>query len=160
MLPRTVAVLGAGQMGGGIAHVIAKTAKLNVILYDKSEAQLGKQKDYIHSGLMKLVNKNELDSREKEIIMSRITTTTQISSVGQAQFCVEAVPEDIEIKKAIIQSVNDLSIDDLTFASNTSSIPITKLASMYRSPERFIGMHFMNPGNNHNDFALPLTHGM
>jgi 3-hydroxybutyryl-CoA dehydrogenase len=141
---KTVAVLGAGTMGNGIAHVFAR-AGYKVILRDVEPRFLDRGLDTIAKNLDREIKKGKLPESEKSSILSRVVPVTDLSAIVVADFAVEAVPEKIEIKRAVLGEADRLLREDVILASNTSSIAITTLAALTRRPDRFVGMHFMNP---------------
>ena len=141
---RTVAVLGAGTMGNGIAHVFAR-AGYSVILRDVEERFLQRAMETIGKNLDREVKKGKLSEAEKPRVLARLKPVTDMSAVAAADYVVEAVPEKIEIKRAVLTEADRLLRPEVILTSNTSSIAITSLAAMTRRPERFVGMHFMNP---------------
>jgi 3-hydroxybutyryl-CoA dehydrogenase len=141
---KTVAVLGAGTMGNGIAHVFARAGH-NVILRDVEERFLERGMDTIRKNLDREVKKGKLAESDKPGVLARLNPTTDMSAIAVADFVIEAVPEKIEIKRAVLTEADRLSRPEVILASNTSSISTTTLAAMTKRPERFVGMHFMNP---------------
>ena len=141
---KTVAVLGAGTMGNGIAHVFAR-AGYNVILRDVQESFLQRGMETIGKNLDREVKKGKLTEAEKPQVLARLKPVTDFAAVAAADFVVEAVPEKLEIKRAVLTEADKLLRPDVILTSNTSSIAITTLAAMTKRPERFVGMHFMNP---------------
>ena len=141
---KTVAVLGAGTMGNGIAHVFAR-AGYNVILRDVQESFLQRGMETIGKNLDREVKKGKLTEAEKPQVLARLKPVTDFAAVAAADFAVEAVPEKLEIKRAVLTEADKLLRPEVILTSNTSSIAITTLAAMTKRPERFVGMHFMNP---------------
>ncbi|MBK6689950.1 MAG: 3-hydroxybutyryl-CoA dehydrogenase [Deltaproteobacteria bacterium] len=141
---KTVGVIGAGQMGAGIAQVAAQ-AGLRVILNDVDERAVERGVTKIQAGLEKLVQKGALTAATQAEILGRITGSGKMASLSEADFVIEAVSENEGLKKKIFAEVDGLAKEHVILASNTSSISITRLAAGTRRPERFIGMHFMNP---------------
>jgi 3-hydroxybutyryl-CoA dehydrogenase len=141
---KTVAVLGAGTMGNGIAHVFAR-AGYKVILRDVEQRFLDRGLDAIAKNLDREIKKGKLAEADKGSVLARVIPVTDMSAVANVDFAVEAVPEKIEIKRALLTEVDKLLRDDVILASNTSSIAITTLAALTKRPDRFVGMHFMNP---------------
>jgi 3-hydroxybutyryl-CoA dehydrogenase len=141
---KTVAVLGAGTMGNGIAHVFAR-AGYNVILRDVQESFLLRGMETIGKNLDREVKKGKLAEAEKPQVLARLKLVTDMAAVVAADFVVEAVPEKLEIKRAVLTEADKLLRPEVILTSNTSSIAITTLAAMTKRPERFVGMHFMNP---------------
>ena len=141
---KTVAVLGAGTMGNGIAHVFAG-AGYNVILRDVQESFLQRGMETIGKNLDREVKKGKLNEEEKPVVLARLKPVTDMEAIATADFVVEAVPEKIEIKRAVLTEADRLLRPEVILTSNTSSISMTALAAMTRRPQRFVGMHFMNP---------------
>ena len=141
---KTVAVLGAGTMGNGIAHVFAR-AGYEVILRDVEERFLERGMETIGKNLDREVKKGKLNEEEKSVVLARLKPVTDMEAIATAEFVVEAVPEKIEIKRAVLTEADRLLRPEVILTSNTSSISMTALAAMTRRPQRFVGMHFMNP---------------
>ena len=141
---KTVVVLGSGTMGNGIAHVFAR-AGYKVILRDVEQRFLDRAMDTIAKNLDREIKKGKLAESEKGTVLSRLVPVTDMSAISNADFLVEAVPEKLEIKRRALTEADHLLRPDVIMASNTSSIAMTTLAAMTRRPERFVGMHFMNP---------------
>ncbi len=139
-----IGIVGAGQMGGGIAHVCA-LAGLDVTLLDIEDAVLARAVDTIRGNLARQVSRGKIAEGEAEAAVARIATTTDYASFAACDAVVEAATENEEIKRAVFQSMLPHLRDDALIASNTSSISITRLAAGTDRPERFIGLHFMNP---------------
>ncbi len=138
-----IAVLGSGQMGSGIAQVAAQVQK-KVYLYDSNSEALTKAHALILKSLEKLASKNLIQERP-ELIFSRISIVNKIEDLKDADCVIEAVTENFEVKKSLFQSLDKVVGSQAIFASNTSSISITKLAATTQRADKFIGMHFMNP---------------
>lgn len=141
---KTVGVVGAGQMGSGIAQVAAQ-AGLNVVVTDVSEAALDKGRRSIESSLSRLVKKEKLTQAEADEALGRVSWASSLSAHAKCDFVVEAVTENEELKRRIFKELDEAVPAGRIIASNTSSISITRLAAATQRPERFIGMHFMNP---------------
>jgi 3-hydroxybutyryl-CoA dehydrogenase len=141
---KTVAVLGAGTMGNGIAHVFAARG-FSVILRDIEQCFLDRGMDTISKNLDRQIKKGQLPEADKAAILGRIRAVTDLSAIAAADFAVEAVPENLPLKTEVLKAVDALLRKDVILASNTSTIPITALAAITSRPGRFIGMHFMNP---------------
>ncbi|MEN9826368.1 MAG: hypothetical protein RI953_2113 [Pseudomonadota bacterium] len=140
---KRVGVVGAGQMGNGIAQVLAQSG-FNVVLMDVSEASLKKAMSSIEKSLAKLFEKGKLPEHPP-MIAGRIKCTTQLKDFADCDFAIEAVSEQEELKKSIFRQLDEVLPAHAILASNTSSLPITRLASSTKRAEKFIGMHFMNP---------------
>ena len=143
MAVKKIGVVGAGTMGMGIAQ-IAATSGFEVILNDVSEDFLQRSLKIINKSLSKLSEKGKIEE-DKETILSRIKTTTSFADLKKAEFVVEAVYEDFEVKKKVLTELDKLLPPSVILTSNTSSISITRLAALTKRPSQFMGMHFMNP---------------
>jgi 3-hydroxybutyryl-CoA dehydrogenase len=139
-----IAVLGAGTMGNGIAHVFARSG-YNVILRDVEKRFLDRGLDTIGKNLDREVKKAKITEADKAAALGRINATTDMSKLAAADFAVEAVPEQLDLKIRVLKEAGAVLRPGAILASNTSSISITQLAAQTSRPERFIGMHFMNP---------------
>ena len=140
----TIGVIGAGQMGNGIAHVSAH-AGLTVVMQDISEAFAAKGVANIDKNLQRGVDKGKMTAEEKAAILGRIRTTTKLEDLADCDIVVEAATENWVIKKQIFETLDKVCKPGAILASNTSSISITKLAAVTKRPDVVIGMHFMNP---------------
>jgi len=138
------AVIGAGTMGNGIAHVFAQSG-FDVTLIDVDAGFLEKALGIIDKNLARQVKKEVIDEATKEATLGRITKSTDLGDAGTADIIVEAVPEDEGLKADIFKKLDGIAKDGAILASNTSSIPITRLGAFTKRPEKVIGMHFMNP---------------
>ena len=141
---RTVGVIGAGQMGNGIAHV-ASLAGCDVRLVDINQAQLDKALATIDKNMTRQVRSERISEADKKKAMGRIKTGTDNKLLSDCDLVVEAAVEKEEIKREILKAICPLLKADAIIASNTSSISITRLAAATDRPTKFIGMHFMNP---------------
>ncbi len=141
---KKVAVLGAGTMGNGIAHVFAR-AGYHVILRDVETRFLDRGLETIGKNLDREVKKEKISAADKPLILGRIQATTDVAALAAADFAVEAVPEQLDLKVRLLKDVDAALKPGVILASNTSSISITQLAAQTSRPEKFIGMHFMNP---------------
>ena len=142
---KNIAVIGAGTMGNGIAHVFAQNG-FNVQLIDLSEAQLEKAIATISKNLDRQVAKGTLTEEQKAQTLANLTTSNSIESgVSNAELVVEAATENVDLKLKIFQTLDANAPANCILASNTSSISITKIASVTNRPAQVIGMHFMNP---------------
>lgn len=139
-----VGIVGGGQMGGGIAQAVA-TAGLEVSLVEVKDELIKKAMEGISWGLDKFIKKGKLLPEQKEEIVKRIRCTLRLEDLKDIDLVIEAVPEKEALKLEIFRRLEALCPPRVIFATNTSSIPITKLASAIMRPERFIGIHFMNP---------------
>ncbi|WP_411123397.1 3-hydroxyacyl-CoA dehydrogenase family protein [Streptomyces sp. x-19] len=143
-MAKKLAVIGAGLMGSGIAQVSAQ-AGWDVVLRDVTDEALARGKGGIAASFEKFVAKGKLAAAAAEEALGRITTTTDLDAVADADVVVEAVFEKIEVKREIFQALDKLAKDDAVLASNTSAIPITKIAAATSRPERVVGTHFFSP---------------
>ncbi len=141
---RTVAVLGAGTMGNGIAHVFARSG-YDVILRDVEAGLLDRAMGTVAKNLDREIKKGKISGAEKPQILARIRATVDFSEIARADFVVEAVPERQDLKLSVLREADRLLRPEAILASNTSSISVTTLAAATSRPDRFIGMHFMNP---------------
>jgi 3-hydroxybutyryl-CoA dehydrogenase len=141
---KTVAVLGAGTMGNGIAHVFARSG-FTVILRDIDQCFLDRAIGTIGKNLDREIKKGKLPEAEKGTVLARVKPVTDMASIAGADFVVEAVPEKLEIKRAVLTEADRILRPEVIIASNTSSISMTTLAALTTRPDRFVGMHFMNP---------------
>jgi len=141
---KTVAVLGAGTMGNGIAHVFAR-AGYQVILRDVEQRFLDRGMETIAKNLDREVKKGKLREAEKSEVLARLNPVTDFAAIAVADFVVEAVPEKLEIKRAVLTEADRLLRPEVILASNTSSISLTTLAALTKRADKFVGMHFMNP---------------
>jgi 3-hydroxybutyryl-CoA dehydrogenase len=131
-------------MGNGIAHVFAR-ACYNVILRDVDQRYLDRALDTIGKNLDREVKKGKLAESEKSTVLVRLKPVTDMAAIAAADFAVEAVPEKLEIKRAVLTEADQILRPEVILASNTSSISVTALAALTSRPDRFVGMHFMNP---------------
>jgi 3-hydroxybutyryl-CoA dehydrogenase len=141
---KKVAVLGAGTMGNGIAHVFAR-AGYSVILRDVETRFLDRGLETIGKNLDREVKKDKITAADKPLTLSRIQPTTDVAALADADFAIEAVPEQLDLKVRLLKDVDTALKPGVILASNTSSISITQLAAQTSRPDKFIGMHFMNP---------------
>lgn len=139
-----IAVLGAGQMGSGIAQVCA-AAGYPVLLRDLDPAALDRARKVIATSLDRLVAKAKITDADKAATLGRITTASAAEALADADLVIEAVTEHLDVKRAIFRELSSTCRPDAILASNTSSISLTRLAAAVDHPERVIGMHFMNP---------------
>jgi 3-hydroxybutyryl-CoA dehydrogenase len=137
-------VVGAGQMGNGIAHVCA-LAGLPVTMLDVNPAALEKAMATMRHNMERQVNRNLITAEERDVALTRVATTTDYAAFGDSDLVIEAATEKEAIKHAVFQALTPHLKSSCMLASNTSSISITRLAAATDRPERFIGMHFMNP---------------
>jgi 3-hydroxybutyryl-CoA dehydrogenase len=139
-----IGVVGAGTMGNGIAQVAAR-AGYTAILQDISEEFLTRGLAAVDKSLQRDVDKERLSAEEKQSIIGRIQTTTDLNDFHSASLVVEAVTENFEVKSQVFRALDQITPPTAILASNTSSISITKLGATTKRPDKVIGMHFMNP---------------
>jgi 3-hydroxybutyryl-CoA dehydrogenase len=139
-----MAVIGAGQMGSGIAQVAAQ-AGLGVVLADASPELAKRSVDKLAATLTKLVEKGKIPAAEREAVLGRIRPARALEDCANADLAIEAIVENESVKKELFLKLDALLRPEALLASNTSSISITALAAATRRPDRFVGMHFMNP---------------
>ena len=142
---KTFGVVGAGQMGNGITQVAAHPGGLNVIMNDIADEFVERGFNTISKNLDRLVAKEKITADKKEEILSRIKTSTNLEDMKDADFVVEAAIEREDLKLNIFRTLDDVCKPGVILATNTSSIPITRIAAATKRPELVIGMHFMNP---------------
>ncbi|MEV0264564.1 3-hydroxyacyl-CoA dehydrogenase family protein [Streptomyces sp. NPDC050617] len=143
-MAKKLAVIGAGLMGSGIAQVSAQ-AGWDVVLRDVTDAALTRGTDAIKTSYDRFVAKGKLDAGAAEAALGRITTTTDLDGAADADIVVEAVFENIDTKREIFRTLDGLVGERTVLASNTSAIPITKIAAATTRPERVVGAHFFSP---------------
>jgi enoyl-CoA hydratase/3-hydroxyacyl-CoA dehydrogenase len=142
---KRVTILGSGIMGHGIAQVSAM-AGYNVAIRDIDQSFLDKAMEKVRWSLNKLVEKGKISSKDAETILARISTFVDLKeSLNNCDLVIEAVPEDMNLKKKVFAEVDKLAPSSTVFASNTSTLPITEIANTTSRPNRFIGIHFFNP---------------
>jgi 3-hydroxybutyryl-CoA dehydrogenase len=141
---KTIMVVGAGQMGSGIAQVAAQ-AGYNCILCDQQTAYVERALANIDKFLERSVQKGKMGADEKKAVLSRIYITSEMDMAAQADLVVEAVTENLEVKKGVFIELDRIAQPHTILASNTSSLALTQLAGFTKRPDKVIGMHFMNP---------------
>ncbi|WP_434510732.1 3-hydroxybutyryl-CoA dehydrogenase [Desulfitobacterium sp. AusDCA] len=141
---KTIMVIGAGQMGGGIAQVSAQ-AGYSVILNDINEEFLTRGLGIIEKNLQRSIEKGKLGAAEKKVILNRITKSTALQDAASADLVIEAAVENLTIKSQIFAQLDSICPEHTILSTNTSSLPITEIAAFTKRPDRVIGMHFMNP---------------
>ena len=141
---KTFGVIGAGQMGRGIAQVAAQ-AGLDVVLLDASDELASGGKKRIAADLEKQVQKGKLDAAARDAVLARVTPKVGYDALATCDFCVEAATENVDLKLRIFSDADKALPAHAILASNTSSISVTRLASVTKRPTQVVGMHFMNP---------------
>ena len=144
MAIKTIGVVGAGQMGNGIAHVCA-LAGYDVVLHDISEEQISRALETIDYNMERQVSREKITAEDKQAALERIRTTTDINDLKDVDLAIEAATENEDIKREIFKQLCPILKPEALLATNTSSISITRLAAGTDRPERFVGLHFMNP---------------
>ncbi|MFD4816264.1 3-hydroxybutyryl-CoA dehydrogenase [Peribacillus butanolivorans] len=139
-----VMVIGAGQMGSGIAQVCAMSG-YEVLLHDLKEEYVEKGLGTIIKNLSRQVEKGKMAAGDKEATLSRLTSSTDIKNAAGVDLVIEAAIENMEIKTKLFAELDEITPKHVILASNTSSLPITEIAAATKRPEKVIGMHFMNP---------------
>jgi len=142
---KLLAIIGSGQMGSGIAQVAAQVAKLPVIIVDRDSTKIQTSIQFMDKLLKKDVEKGKISEQDKQETQKRISTTTNMKDIKNADFVIEAVNEDRELKTNIFKELSILMSPNTILATNTSSISITKIAAATNRADKVIGMHFMNP---------------
>ncbi|MEM7246775.1 MAG: 3-hydroxybutyryl-CoA dehydrogenase [Acidobacteriota bacterium] len=141
---RTIGVVGLGTMGAGIVQAALQSG-YPVIAWDASEIAVRRGRDRIDGGLKKFESKGKIEPGQAEVMMGRLKMAEDVSAFAEADLVVEAVLEQEGIKTELFGSLDEACPDSTILATNTSSISITRLAASTKRPDRFIGMHFMNP---------------
>ena len=139
-----IGVLGAGQMGGGIAQVAAQKNG-SVILVDLSQQALDKALKTIHRSCDKFIEKEKMTKEEKERLLEQLETSTSMKDFKGCDVVIEAIVEDIKVKREVFKKLDEICAPHTLLCSNTSSISITDIASQTQRPDKVAGMHFMNP---------------
>ena len=154
---RRVAVLGAGLMGAGIAYLTAALADTDVRLKDRDEAALGRGLKHIRETLDERVQSRRLAATERDLKMARVTATTDYEGFDAVDLVIEAVFEDLDLKRQVLAEVERSAAKTAIFASNTSSLPIAQIAAGARRPEQVIGMHYFSPAHKMPLLELVVT---
>ncbi|MGX5479917.1 3-hydroxybutyryl-CoA dehydrogenase [Bacillus thuringiensis] len=141
---QNIVVIGAGQMGSGIAQVCAM-AGYDVKVQDLKQEQLDRGLAIIMKNLARQVEKGRMKEEDKEATLNRLTVTLDLDCVKEADLIIEAAVEKMDIKKKIFANLDEIAPEHAILATNTSSLPITEIAAVTKRPEKVIGMHFMNP---------------
>ncbi len=141
---KTVGVAGAGSMGAGITQVAAQ-AGFQVKVVDVSEEIFARAKKTITTSLERMLKKEKITEAQMEQTLGRISFSTEVSTLAGVPFIIEAVFEDIEVKKELFAKLDAVCGDEVIYATNTSSIAITEMAALVKRPTKFVGMHFFNP---------------
>lgn len=139
-----IMVIGAGQMGAGIAQVCAQ-AHYDVVLYDLNEVALDQGMTNIKDNLIRSVRKEKMTEEEKKVVLSRLNISLNLNEAAHCDLIIEAVVENMTVKSDLFRKIDNIAPEHTILATNTSSLPITELAATTNRPEKVIGMHFMNP---------------
>jgi len=139
-----IGIIGAGSMGTGIAQVAA-TAGHDVIVFDTNSNQLQKSNESIHSTMRMLADKGKIKEEDSDIILSKFQYTDKLGELSKCGLIIEAIVEDLDIKKKLFSQLDEIVKEDCFLATNTSSLPVVAVASGSRKPGRVIGLHFFNP---------------
>jgi 3-hydroxybutyryl-CoA dehydrogenase len=142
---KTVGVIGAGTMGNGIAQVAAQVGGLNVIMNDIKQEFVDRGLATIDKNLSRLVAKEKITEAEKATVLSRIKTSIVVADMKDADFVIEAATETLDLKLELFRRLDEACKPDVIIATNTSSIPITRLAAATKRADKVVGMHFFNP---------------
>jgi 3-hydroxybutyryl-CoA dehydrogenase len=143
-MSEVIGVIGAGTMGNGIAQVAAR-AGYSVVMRDVKDEFLQRGLQAINKSLQRDVDKDRLSAEEKQSVIKRIKSTTELEALSEASFVVEAATEDLDVKTELFRALDRFTPPEAILASNTSSISITRLGAATSRPDKVIGMHFMNP---------------
>jgi len=142
---KTVGVVGAGTMGNGIAQVAAQVGGLNVIMNDIKQEFVDRGLATIDKNLSRLVAKEKITEADKAAVLGRIKTSTDVADMKDVDFVIEAATETLDLKLALFKSLDEACKPVFLLATNTSSIPVTRLAAATKRADRVVGMHFFNP---------------
>lgn len=140
----TIMVVGSGTMGAGIAQVAAQ-AKYRVIMNDLSSNLVEKGLNTIFENLDRQVKKEKMGTTDKDAVMAQVTGSISLEDAKDADFVIEAIAEKLELKKEVFEKLDNICKSEVIFATNTSTIPITNIATAVKRPDKFVGMHFFNP---------------
>jgi 3-hydroxybutyryl-CoA dehydrogenase len=144
MKVQSLGIVGAGQMGNGIAHVAAQSG-IRVVMRDLEDRFVKKGLDTVAKNLQRGVDKGKMTAADKDAVLSRITGTTKLEDLAACDLVVEAAIEKLDVKLELFKTLDGIVKPGSILATNTSSLPITKIAAATSRPDRVIGMHFMNP---------------
>ena len=142
---KKIGVVGAGTMGQGIAQICAM-AGYHVVLYDVKDAAIQNGFEKIDGNIKKGIERGKVSKEQRDNTLSRIKTSTDIQDL-KCDLVIEAIVEKLDVKRELFSTLEEINGSNTILASNTSSIPITRIASALKNPERFVGMHFFNPAH-------------
>jgi len=142
---KRVGVVGAGQMGTGIGIVAATVAKTDVVMIDANQASLDRSKAFMENLFKKDIAKGKITEADAAAAFARVSFNTDAGALEKSQYVIEAATENLALKEKLFATMDSVAPADAILASNTSSIPITKIAAATKRPSQVIGMHFMNP---------------
>ncbi len=137
-------VVGLGTMGSGVAEVLARNG-LTVVGVDVDEAGLARGRAHLDASTARAVARNKMTEQERTALLSRITTTTDLSALADADLVIEAVPEDLDVKRAVFAELDRITRPEAILATNTSSLSVTEISVATANPRRVVGVHFFNP---------------
>jgi 3-hydroxybutyryl-CoA dehydrogenase len=141
---KTIGVIGTGMMGGGIAQV-ASQIRCEVLFQNRKQESVDRGLDRIAKGLEKMVKRDKITRAQSEGILSRIRGVVPLEELKRCDLIIESAPEELELKRELLEKLSELVSEDCIIATNTSSLSVTRLASFVSNPKRFVGMHFFNP---------------
>ncbi|MBW2282789.1 MAG: NAD(P)-binding domain-containing protein, partial [Deltaproteobacteria bacterium] len=141
---KTIAVLGTGTMGAGVAQIAAQAGH-DVIFWNRREASVEKGMGVIQKGLGRLLKKERISQQDHDSALARVSGSATLEDVKAADLVLEAVPEDAELKRELYERLGAICSEEVVFATNTSSLSITELGRSSGRPTKFVGMHFFNP---------------
>mgnify|MGYP001186189202 CR=1 FL=1 len=142
---RTIGVVGAGTMGNGIAQVVAQVGGLNVIMNDIKQEFVDRGMSMIDKNLQRQVDKERITAEQKAGMLAKIRTSIDLADMKDADFIIEAAPETLELKLDIFKRLDEICQADVILSTNTSSIPVTRVAAATKRADKVVGMHFFNP---------------
>jgi len=142
---KRVGIVGAGIMGSGIAHLVARATECEIILIDVSKDALAKAEVYHRKYVERMSKRKDISAAVAKAVLERVKTSLNIADLGGSQLVIEAIKEDLETKKEVFRSLEEVVASDTVLGSNTSALSITSISMAVREPSRVIGLHFLNP---------------